>query len=194
MMPIMLAAALSLAPLAPAFADGERWEFRISNEISPAEPTARIELWAYFDPSDYAFARAGLDVLASEPGWVVGSLLEMGRGEGIGTTPGEIVGPNVLGIIAGQMNFSPVIAADPSNPILVWEAEFATSDFQPRTISLATQTEEFLAYLLYGVMLSESRIASLTEGSGEITVIPAPGALAVGAGAMWVACLRRRRR
>ncbi len=188
-----IAGALALLTLPPgALADGEAFEFRVSNALSPQDPSATVEVWAHFDRQDHAFQGARFDVRAAEAGWIDGTQIEMGHGFGIGARPGDIVGPDVLGIIVGQLAWP--LGADPSNPILVWSAEFEASDFSPREIGLASRTTAFRVFPSATLpFTTEPRLETFVEGAGTIVVIPAPGALIALVGAGLVAMRRRAR-
>ena len=99
------------------------------------------------------------------------------------------------GILAGQLHF-PVgagIYANDSNPIAFWQATYtAPADVStPFIVDISTLTRRYDVYFDRSSSASEPRLDVLVEGSGTITVIPAPASavvLAVGA-----ACVRRRR-
>ncbi len=184
-------AILAVAGMATA-AGAQGYEFRVSNVVDMANPSATVELWASFSASDHAFAGAGLTASAGESGWVAGTPLELGNGEGIGTAPGVIAGGDVTGIIAGQLHFPPPIQADVSNPIKIWQADWGTSDFTMRDVALSTTTTKFDVYVSPTTAVSESRLAGLTEGRGVIQVVPAPASLAL-LGLGGLAAARRRR-
>ncbi len=185
--PAAAAAVALLATPLSALAVGETFEFRVSNILSPAQPTATVELWAHFDPVDHAFASSMLDVIASESGWSAptGTL-------GWPFEPGVIVGARIEEIHVWQFHDG-LHLADPSNPIRVWEAQLSASDFAPRTISLTTSTSDFAVWLHPTTSMSASRMLTFIEGAGEIVVIPAPGVGLVFAAGSLLASWRRRR-
>ena len=69
-----LAAAVAIGLGSPAGAQTIRggWEFRVSNAVSPSQPTATVEVWAWFDfvPGVSELFAAGIfDLVASEGAW-----------------------------------------------------------------------------------------------------------------------------
>jgi hypothetical protein len=186
--------AMFILGLAATTAAGQNsFSFEISNTISPAHPSATVEVWAHFIEGGYAFAAAWFDVAAtpdpagefSDPFAVLHTL---------GTYDGEIGpgGDTVTHIIAGQVQF-PVgeFVADTSNPILIWQATWSTTDFTPRTIDLSTLTQRFSLYLDYDGNNDDFYGPEFDEGAGTIKVVPSPG---VAAGLVVPATLILRRR
>ncbi|MFG0282837.1 MAG: hypothetical protein ACF8R7_00305, partial [Phycisphaerales bacterium JB039] len=156
--------------------------FVVSNDISPARPSATVTLYAGYDPGGYAqafaFAGAGLEVGASEPGWSSQQTLPGGSGpgsDGGALAPG---GARVEGLNVNQIHFPPGgVFADPTNPLPVWQATFEVTDFSARSIDIFTETSDYFVYTdLYPSR--QSRLDTLIEGAGVIRVIPAPGASA----------------
>ena len=171
-----VAVASGLLMAGAAMADGERLFFEVSNDISPSQPSTVVTLWAAFDPRDFAMAAVGGGLEASEGNWFdLGIVPPM---DGPGTTAGIVVdGRIVEGIIAGQLHFLGAgIYADPSNPIALWRGTLAVDDFSPRTIDLASMATRFDVYISRESSISESRMATLEQAAGGITVVPAPGA------------------
>ncbi len=154
--------------------------FDVSNAISPAKPSAIVEVWASFEPGGYAFAAAWFDAAASDdpfgefsdPYSVLHTL---------GTFNGEIQpgGDLITHIIPGQVQF-PVgeFVSDTSNPILIWRATWSTTDFSPRTINLHTITKRFSLYLDYDGNNEDFYGPGFEEAVGTIKVVPAPAAWA----------------
>jgi len=83
-----------------------------------------------------------------------------------------------------------MIFADPTNPIAFWQATYTAS--AEGVIDLSTDTSRFDVYIDRDSSTSESRMSGLTEGSGTITVVPAPASLAL-LGLGGLAAARRRR-
>ena len=159
--------------------------------LLPGESTT-VRLSAAFDPDDYAMAGLATDVVATGGSW--SDLMLVSPMDGPGTSPGAASGTRVDGILAGQLHF-PVgagIFADDSNPIAFWQATY-TVDLatDPTIVDIRTETMRFDVYIWRDSSRSESRLGELVEGSGTITVIPAPASVAVLA--LRAACLRRRR-
>ncbi|MFG0283718.1 MAG: hypothetical protein ACF8R7_04790 [Phycisphaerales bacterium JB039] len=162
--------------------------FEAPDVLSPAQPSITVNLWAQFPAADHALSGVKFDALASESGWGDPQVLLRGPAQ----TPGAVTGPGVLGAVTLQLHFpDAMIRADPSNPIEIWQATFAITDFSPRTIRFSTMTSEFAVYPLSDEPLVELRPSH--EAFHEIRVIPAPGALGLG-GLVGAGALRRRRR
>lgn len=164
--------------------------------LMPGESTT-VRLLAGFD-SDQDFAMAGVHTsLLAESGGVdiadawsdVGLVSPM---NGPGTTFGTPDTGGYAGIIAGQLNF-PVagMGADPSDPIAFWEATFtAPADAGAFRVDLSTLTTVFAVYIEPDSARFESRLDGLSEGSGQIIVVPAPASALVLVGML---AMRRRR-
>ncbi|MFG0283905.1 MAG: hypothetical protein ACF8R7_05740 [Phycisphaerales bacterium JB039] len=156
-------------------------------EVGPGSGRFEVRLLAEFDGRAYdSFAGARLDVRASEAGWSDPELILLGAG----TTPGEITGPDIRGLIVGQNWWG--LDPDPTNPIAAWKATFTITDFTPRTLRIETVTSAFAVYVEY-TYPSPPPVAypPFHEATREIRVIPAPGALGVG-GLVGLGALRRR--
>ncbi len=165
----------------------ERWIIETSNVVSPTQPLATVRLSVEFNPVDHAFAASLFTVRASEPGWSNPRHL-IGPPNG----PPLIVALYVQGITVGQIHFPPVVMANTANPIAAYEIDWSTNDFRPRLVTIETLTTRFDVYISDTSPASESRMATLMEGRGEIRVIPAPGALSV-LGVLGLTAVRRRR-
>lgn len=159
----------------------------VSNVVSPFEPEARVRLSVEFNPVDHAFAASLFSLRASEAGWTQAHRL-IGPING----PPQIQGPTIVDTV-GQIHFPPIVFANPANPIAVFEATWVTGNFRHRVVTLDTVTQRFDVYIDAMSPASESRMATLIEGRGEIRVIPAPGAVCA-LGAFGLASLRRYRR
>jgi len=112
-----------------------------------------------------------------------------------GTSAGDASATGVDGILAGQLNFPPaMIFADPSSPIAFWQATYTAPDdvTDGFDVALSTDTSRFDVYIDRERSASESRIDQLVEGSGTISVVPAPASLAL-LGLGGLAAARRRR-
>lgn len=185
---------LTLLWCASATGQVNTFEFVASNVVSPEQPSATIEVWAAFDPSMYAFAKARFDLFASpgSGGFSDPVLRVQGPGDYEGDIPPE--GDSVTNVAPYQFvwdNGGPY--ADPSNPILIWSVTWSTSDFQPRTVALTTKTSEYYLYLdWYGLM--DDSLEGFVEGSGAIQVVPSPASAVVlfAAPCMWLRRLRTR--
>ena len=162
--------------------------------IGPGESTV-VTLSAGYGAGDYAVAGIETNFISSvgSDGWSDVALIA--PMDGPGTSAGAPSGTGVDGILAGQLNFPPAgIYADDSNPIAFWTATYTAPADVPDafTVDLSTDTARFDVYVARDSSASESRLGSLTEGSGAITVVPAPASLAL-LGLGGLAAARRRR-
>ena len=187
------AAAIGLGSPAAAQTIQGGWELRVSNVVSPSQPTTTVEVWAWFDfvPGvSELFATGNFDLVASEPLFVaLRCLLPVNCG---------ITSPIINGGMISDINVSqfhlPALGyfGDPANPLLVFEADWTTSDFTMRDVSVSTDnTARFRVYDAAG-HVTELFPAGFSPGQGVIAVVPAPGSLLVLTGAFVIA--RRRRR
>lgn len=148
--------------------------------LMPGE-AATVRMLAGFD-STVDFAMAGLltDLLADAGGIDVdlawSDVVLVPPMNGPGTSTGVPVDGGFVGILAGQFNFPLSTGyADPMNPIAFWEATFtAPLDAVAFEVDLSTRTMRFDVYVDRMSSISESRLDGLTEGTGRITVVPAP--------------------
>ncbi|MFG0285080.1 MAG: hypothetical protein ACF8R7_11710 [Phycisphaerales bacterium JB039] len=139
------ATCLTLLLCVPVFADGEGMIIRVSNLITPQTPEATVEVWAVFDPADYAFAAARLEAVAGEAGWAAPELVLGAPGQTAGSVTPD--GKRVADIAVGQLHLLyPGPVADPDNPILIWRATFAPALTPARVIDVETRTSEFYTY------------------------------------------------
>lgn len=199
-----LAAVAVVAAAGAASAQVEGWIIDVQDPVlapvghaSGLPQSTVVTVRAKFDSStDYAFAAGELDFIANELGiagtnWTNNVLIS--PFDGTGTSPGTLEADGASDIILGQLHFPTAgIYADTSNPIDVWQIEYTATDFTPRVIDLSTLTSRFDVYIDSTGLSRSVAIGSLMEGTGEIRIIPAPGALALGAVAGLVAVRRRR--
>ncbi|MEO1007096.1 MAG: PEP-CTERM sorting domain-containing protein [Planctomycetota bacterium] len=162
--------------------------------LGPGESTV-VTLSAGFGGTDFAIAGIGTDFVSSvgSTGW--SDLALIAPMDGPGTSAGAPSATGVDGIIAGQLNFPPAgIYADPTNPIAFWQATYTAPAVvdDAFTVDLSTATDRFDVYIDMGAATSESRLGDLVEGSGAISVVPAPASLAL-LGLGGLAAARRRR-
>ena len=188
--------AVILAALAPSALAQPAITIEIDEPVlRPGESTV-VSLFAGFDAGDHAMALVVTDLLTSvgSTGWSGDRLIA--PMDGPGSDPG---GPSATGfaaITAGQLHFPPTsgIYADDSNPIAFWQATY-TAPLDPAAtfeIDLSTLASRYDVYVDRQSAVSESRLDELAEGSGTITVIPAPASAVVLA--LGVACICHRRR
>ncbi|MGD1916767.1 MAG: hypothetical protein ACFCBV_11350 [Phycisphaerales bacterium] len=191
----MLRAAILISPAAVSGAAVAQPAITIEVDdpvLLPGESTT-VRLLAGYTRPDYAIAGVATDFVTSvgSLGWGDGTLLDpMG---GPGTQPGTPSATGFDGILAGQLQFiGAAIFADPTNPIPFWEVTYTapldTTD--AFVVDFRTMTSRYDVYLSMDSSRSESRLAELIEGSGTISVIPAPASIVVLV--LGAACVRRR--
>lgn len=183
-------AAIGIAAMASATVQPNTYEIRVSNVVSPGTPSATVEVWADWDADlFYAFAAGEWALRGDTSGDFSGPMSAF-------TDPGQEDGTpsagDVIDIITGQLQFpAGGLAADTSDPVMIWSGTWSTTDFTARTVDLATETARYSLYL-DDTGLSSDVTPTVIEGAGEIMVIPAPASLAlVGLGGL--AAMRRRR-
>ena len=151
---------------------------KVSNTITPAQPSAMIEFWGWFTPvpgTADLFSGVNTTVSASEPGWNASSL---GSPSGILHSPINPVGGKFQ-IIAGQPHFPPAgVFGNPSNPLLLFWVEWSATSFSKRTIDLTTDSKGVGVVNMAGVTINIPP-GSVSEGSAEIHVVPSPAPLAL---------------
>ena len=189
----ILAAAAAIGLGSPAGAQTIQggWEFRVSNVVSPSQPTATVEVWAWFDnvPGvSELFASGNFDLVASEGEWWH-FVFQLGR-----PTAGPIIsGSSITGVVVGQFHLPPLgVFGDPSNPIRVFAADWRTTDFTPRSVSLDTTNTHYFWVAEWQTGAGFQIWPNVIPGSGSISVVPAPSLLLFPAGAFAVAQRRRR--
>jgi hypothetical protein len=153
------------------------YKFVISNAVSPNQPIAVIQVWAAFDPLQYAFHQAGFDVAAADD---PGAFSDPERQLDWPGNDGEVTpdGDAITGVFVSQLHAPGEFFADMSNPLLIWQAAWTTSDFAPRSIQLGTATTEYSLYVdQFGT--GQDFTDTVVEGAGLIQVVPAPASAAV---------------
>lgn len=96
--------------------------------------TARVDVFAHFPASGYAFASSDFDVLATAPSWPA-------------VSGGVVVGDDVLGVNAVQIHnpFGGSLA-DPANPLRVWSGQFSPVSDLPELITFSAIPSDFFYY------------------------------------------------
>jgi hypothetical protein len=200
---ILIAAFLALAA-ADARAQGQRggWAFEVQympgsgGVVSPAFPEATVRLLAWFDPPQVAHG-GDADIVASDGLWTNARLLDVGNPMGPqppGTSPGTIHGPAVRGVITGQLGWCGVAGCpQPREFTPFWEGTWRAEDFSPRNVEMVTENTTRFAYYDYRTHPPTSVPLPAIPGSGQIRVVPAPGAALVMAGALAGVLGARRR-
>ena len=186
-------AALALTSAAAAQQGG--WLIESSNVVSPSQPTTTVEVWAWFDDPTgerNAFGRGDFDFIAADGEFMNAQMYLWTAGFSAGTVRGS----SVRGVLVGQHWGFVGYHANMQNPILAWSADWTTTDFTPRTVSLDTRnttTFQIGTNSTHGSMnLLELYPEGFTPGMGVIQVVPSPASatlLVLGA-----VMLRRRRR
>lgn len=162
-----------------------------ASSVNRANPVARVRVTAAFAGANFfAFGAGRFDMVATETGWVGAQAFPMLGGP---NTPGAVVGGAVLDVRAGQIHFPPSIPANPANPIVVWEMDWTTTSFRPRSVGLSISTRRFTVYTRATSPTFRDLLPStIPGGQGSIVVTPAPsGILALGIGAIVVGWRRR---
>ena len=187
-----------LALTSPAAAQQGGWLIESSNVVSPSQPTTTVEVWAWFDdPTGErdVFAWGDFDFIAADGEfsntrmylWTLSTF-----------SAGTPMGNSVRGVLVGQLWGFAGMVANPQNPILAWSADWTTTDFTPRTVSLDTRNTTTFEIGTNGghvltLNLLELYPQGFTPGMGVIRVVPSPVSatplLVLGA-----VMLRRRRR
>ncbi len=155
--------------------------------VTPANPTVTIRLSAGFPPQYLAFAAGRFDLHATEPGWSNGAVLLAPP-----SNPGVISGPSITGITGGQVHFPPIVIADPTNPLPLYELQWTATEFSRRTIEFDTLTSQYVVYTINQFPTSKDLVRELTEGHGQVRVVPAPAGAAI-LGLAAIVGMRRRR-
>jgi hypothetical protein len=143
----------------------------VSNDISPKSPSTTIEVWAIYDPSYYAFATARFELHAStDLGGFSDPCTLLRDAFGDPGTPSQD-GDAVESIYIHQFHLYAGFFADTSNPLLLWQVTWSTTDFTPRRIVLDSLTTYFGLYVSghgEGADLTEQFV----EGHAEILISP----------------------
>jgi hypothetical protein len=168
------------------------WQTTVSyapgqTSVNPAHPTCMVSLALSFPPQDYALAGVRWDIHAADSTW------NWYRIEDFGSMPPPrpIIGPDISDIATGQIHVPALhVFADPTNPVWLFEAEWVTTDFTPREVTVWTTTSRFDVYVDVNSPRSESRLQALAEGRGAIRVTPSPASLVP----LALVVFRRRRR
>jgi hypothetical protein len=166
------------------------WTINVLNTVSPAQPVAQIEVWAWFQPpgGGLVFGMGDFDLASGD-----GRLERPELARGFFGQPGTPAGSLLTGVLLGQVRLPGVFVLNGDNPIHVWSVSWETTDFTPRTVSLdTTNTTQF--NLVEGTTghLFPLYPQGFTPGTGTIQVVPTP-ASAVPMVVVGALMLRRRR-
>jgi hypothetical protein len=150
-----------------------------SNTVSPSAPSTTVEIWAVWDDPGgwYAFGGGNYDIAAGDG--VFSDPVNILNGPG--SSAGVAVGNTITGGANAQLwaPLPPIIPYAASPTLLAWYTWTAT-DFTPRTVDLVTSnTSVFNVFHANTGQPVSLFPGSFTPGSGEIAVVPAPGAWSV---------------
>jgi len=169
------------------------FEFRVSNIVSPSQPTATVEVWAWFDnvPGvSELFIGGNFDLVASDGDWSSNFFFPLGQPD----PPPFVRGSSIIGVVAGQLHIPQLgFFGDPSNPIWIFAAEWTTTDFTPRSVSLNTTNMFNFSVAAWETGAPFQVWPNVIPGSGSITIVPASSLLVFPASAFAMAQRRRRR-
>jgi hypothetical protein len=122
--------------------------FTISNDVSPAQPSTTVTMWAAFDPQWYAFAYTQTEAWsAPDPGRL--SDPEVLIYQKFYCYPGDVApdGESITHISIIQYDSILGQYAQPGTPFDIWAATWSTDDFTPRSVPIWTQTSKFYVYV-----------------------------------------------
>lgn len=197
---LMVGAAAMAATVLGAPALGQRGGafFEVSNDLSPATPSATVTLWVPVPDGLYAVAGVSFDAYAEPASSAAldARWSDPMRASGFdapGTSDGVVTpdGLAVLGALSGQLNFPPAgVFADPSDPIAVWSATISVDEFTPRGVDLRTDITRSTFYVSEFSGSSVDRI--IGDARATVVVVPAPGVGAVLVLAAGLGGVRRR--
>lgn len=164
------------------------WTIEMSGVVSPVTPVVNIRVSAWFDHVPNVaelFAGGRFNLNAAESRFLPGST----RLHVLGS-PGFVQDRLIHSIVVAQAHIPPQFPGNSSNPILVFSADWTTSDFTPRRVPLGTTT---LAMSVFQSLshTNSSPLHDIVEGSGFIRVVPAPGCWAALISVGWIAFRRR---
>lgn len=178
-------AILALAVPTAAQMGSDRWTIEVSSIIiSPSQPSTRLRFLAAFAPHDTAFGAARWDIHATEPGWSDPMVLLNPP-----FNQGTISAPFDSRRRVREVHFPPIVIADPTNPLPVYEVTWSTSDFRPREVDIRTQSNRYDVYMP-SAPYGRSAIPGLIEGRITLTIIPAPHAGLILTGGLLYGCRR----
>jgi len=170
-----------------------RYEFEFSRTtVSSATPVVTIGVLAAWDwpvPGETLFGAGNYDLAASS-GEFTDAILVLGAMPP--NNPGALNGKRVDGAAIGQVHIPSIgLHGDPSNPLLLAEYTWTTSDFTHRIVEFTTENTTN-----FGIILPDISINlfphQFAPGFGSIMVVPGPGGFAIlGLGGL-IASWRRR--
>ena len=191
-----LATAVAAQPADPTNA---RFEFVVSNVVSPGTSVTSVEVWARWDDPllEWVFAAGSYDMTAGDGLW---SNAVNGHPTAPGSTTGVIAGNVVTAVALGQLHIPSLggtFIGSQDNPFLLATYDWSTTDFTTRTVSLdITAVTNFIVSEWGPPPLGGTNFQMFPQfysaNPGGIQVIPAPSALAL-LGLGGLVAIRRRR-
>ena len=154
------------------------WDIRVSNVVSPSQPSATIEIWAWMEPQSnpqLAFCCGDFDFVADsgrptnprvDPWFTAWPFYRSGVEQGSG----------VVGVVIAQL---PPPFQRLNGDIRVWLVDWDTDDFTPRRVHL--RTAGTTGFGIYEQPFPSSMVTDLYPhaffpGEAWIRVVPAPTA------------------
>lgn len=121
--------------------------------------TARVDVFAHFPATAYAFASSDFDVLATAPSWSA-------------VSAGLVVGDDVLSVDAARAHdpFGGALA-DPANPLRVWSGQFTPLSHLPALIKFSAIPSDFFYYP--SALTPSAAECEADSGTGYLFVNPA---------------------
>jgi hypothetical protein len=186
---VLLAAAIALGAGTHADAQTLRaesqtlrggWELRVTNVVSPAQPTTNVEIWAWWDEvpaNPKVFGGGNMDLVA-ERGKFQNVTCLVGGVHGCGNSYAS-VGSRLNDLSPGQLHLPALgIFGSPDNPLHLLDVQWTTTDFSTvRSVGLLTEnTYNFIVADWATGATTQIFPQGFTPGSGVIQVVPAPAA------------------
>jgi hypothetical protein len=172
--------ALQMGPLAAAQTLSGGLELRVTNVVSPAQPTTNIEVWAWWDPvpaNPQVFGAANLDLVAQGGEFI--DAWRMLSGCGTANCGYVLAGSRINEMSEGQLHLPQLgIIGKRDNPIHILTGVWTTTDFsRVRTVGLHTENSNnfILADWTTGAT-TQLYPQGFLPGGGVIQVVPAPAA------------------
>lgn len=145
------------------------FDVAVTNNVSPQYPSTTVKIWAMFDPVYYAFWWTKFSFHASSPDGIFTDpeilVLDGWGSEGVVTPEGNAV----VAIDFLQWHNYGGFLADPSNPLLLWQVTWTTSDFTPRRVLLDSVADLFAVYI-NDLGVGEDITHQFTDGHAEFFV------------------------
>jgi hypothetical protein len=133
-------------------------QVKASPQVILSGQSAKVDVFARFPATAFAFAAAQFDVEAEAPAWNF-------------VTGGAIVGSGVFGIAANQSHMPQVgVIADPMNPYHAWTGRFVPASNAPALITIKANPTDFW---YYPSALTSSPV-QCAAGGGEARVLINP--------------------